>query len=226
VSEYCRKALIATATLWIAAGSVTGPGQVLAQQRTESGAVLRLDESVQSSASHHYLSPAERAKDDLLIAEVKSALAKDGVVDDHPVAVDCDHGKILLSGVIGSAAQAQRAGDIAAGVLGLVGGGARLGFACGPRTKEMDFKILTDKSGILAVIDSSSSAARTTSCLPCRITIQSRSMRARCSVTRGREAPTRFARLRWLRATRSSVPRESAMPKSAHNSSSASPIRS
>jgi osmotically-inducible protein OsmY len=34
--------------------------------------------------------------------------------------VDCDHGKIRLSGVIGSAEDAHRAGSIAAGAPGVV----------------------------------------------------------------------------------------------------------
>jgi osmotically-inducible protein OsmY len=121
MSEYCRKALVITSTLWMFAGLVVLPGQVLAQQHTtDSSSVSRQNDSVQTSASHHYQNPAERAKDDLLITEVKSDLAKDGVADDRPVAVDCDHGKIRLSGVIGSAEEAKRAGDIAAEAPGVV----------------------------------------------------------------------------------------------------------
>ena len=75
---------------------------------------------METSASHHYQNPAERAKDAVLITEVKSELAKDGVADDQPVAVDCDHGKIRLSGIIGTAEDAQRAGSIAAGAPGVV----------------------------------------------------------------------------------------------------------
>ena len=71
-------------------------------------------------ATHHYQSPAERAKDDLLITEVKSDLARDGVANDYPVAVDCDHGKIRLSGTIGSAEDARHAGEVAAGASGVV----------------------------------------------------------------------------------------------------------
>ena len=72
-------------------------------------------------AEHHYNSPAERAHDDLLIIEVKSALAEDGVADKYPVAVDCDHGKVLLSGVVRSAGDAKHAGDIAAAAEGVTG---------------------------------------------------------------------------------------------------------
>ena len=61
------------------------------------------------------------ANDDLLITEVKSALAHDGVADGYLVAVDCDHGKIMLSGVVKSARDAKHAGDIAAGAQGVTG---------------------------------------------------------------------------------------------------------
>jgi osmotically-inducible protein OsmY len=110
-----------TSALWVLIGFVTLPGQLLAQRRTaDSSSVSQTDDRVQTSADHHYQNPAQRAKDDLLITEVKSDLAKDGVADDQPVAVDCDHGKIRLSGVIGSAADARHAGDIAADAPGVV----------------------------------------------------------------------------------------------------------
>lgn len=121
MSEYRLKAMVITSTLWMFAGALVLPSQVLAQSATtDSSVTSRQDDSVQTSASHHYQNPAERAKDDLLITEVKSDLAKDGVADAHPVAVDCDHGKIRLSGVVGSAEDARRAGDIAAGAPGVV----------------------------------------------------------------------------------------------------------
>jgi osmotically-inducible protein OsmY len=83
--------------------------------------VSRENDSVKVQAQHHYNSPAERANDDLLITEVKSALAHDGVADGYLVAVDCDHGKILLSGVVKSARDAKHAGDIAAAAQGVTG---------------------------------------------------------------------------------------------------------
>jgi osmotically-inducible protein OsmY len=103
----------------LVASSVVLTTPIAAQQTTASNSISRQDDSVQTSATHHYQSPAERAKDDLLITEVKSDLAKDGVADDYPVAVDCDHGQIRLSGVIGSAIDARHAGDIAARAPGV-----------------------------------------------------------------------------------------------------------
>ncbi len=87
----------------------------------DSSSVSREHDSVNVKADHHYNSPAERANDDLLITEVKSALARDGVANGYPVAVDCDHGKIMLSGVVKSAQDAKHAGDIAAAAQGVTG---------------------------------------------------------------------------------------------------------
>jgi hyperosmotically inducible protein len=58
--------------------------------------------------------------DALLITEVKTALANDGVTDGHAVVVDCDHGTVLLAGAIGSAADAQHAVVVASRVDGVV----------------------------------------------------------------------------------------------------------
>ena len=88
---------------------------------TDSNSVFRRNDSVNVTAEHHYNSPAERANDALLITEVKSALANDGVGDGYVVAVDCDHGKILLSGVVKSAQDAKHAGDVAAAADGVTG---------------------------------------------------------------------------------------------------------
>lgn len=79
------------------------------------------NDKVNTSAEHHYNSPAERAKDDLLITEVKSSLADKGISNGYPVAVDCDHGTIELSGVVASADDARRAQSIAMSTNGVVG---------------------------------------------------------------------------------------------------------
>jgi hypothetical protein len=83
---------------------------------------LRVEhDKVQTSAEHHYNSPAERAHDDLLITEVKSSLAERGISDQYPVEVDCDHGTIQLSGVVASGDQARQAESIAMNTPGVVG---------------------------------------------------------------------------------------------------------
>lgn len=121
MSHYSAKILWMAASIWTLTGSALVAGQTSAPPRmTASNSEARQNDSVQTSAGHHYQSPAERAKDDLLITEVKSGLASDGVADDYPVAVDCDHGKIRLSGVIGSAEDARHAGDIASDEPGVV----------------------------------------------------------------------------------------------------------
>jgi len=52
---------------------------------------------------------------------VKSSLAEQGISNGYPVAVDCDHGTIQLSGVVASAADARRAQLIALNTNGVVG---------------------------------------------------------------------------------------------------------
>jgi osmotically-inducible protein OsmY len=98
------------------------------QQATADAPATTTDQSmtvehdkVQTSAEHHYNSPAERAHDDLLIAEVKSSLAERGISDRYPVEVDCDHGTIQLSGVVASADDAREAQAIAMNAQGVVG---------------------------------------------------------------------------------------------------------
>lgn len=78
-------------------------------------------DKVRTSAEHIYNSPAERANDDLLITEVKSSLAERGISDKYPVEVDCDHGTILLSGVVASSDAAREAESIALNTSGVVG---------------------------------------------------------------------------------------------------------
>jgi osmotically-inducible protein OsmY len=116
-----------TAVPALALALLIGGGLLTSNARSEPGATdssnsaARENDSVNVKAEHHYNSPAERANDDLLITEVKSALADDGVGDGHLIAVDCDHGKIRLSGVVKSAGDAKHAGDIAAAAEGVTG---------------------------------------------------------------------------------------------------------
>lgn len=117
----------ASAFAALAIGVLIGGGLLTADARAEqvttpvSSSSSLENDRVKVSGEHHYNSPAERANDALLITEVKSALAEDGVADNYPVAVDCDHGKVLLSGVVRSADDAKHAGDIAAAAEGVSG---------------------------------------------------------------------------------------------------------
>lgn len=79
------------------------------------------NDAVSTSAEHHYNSPAERANDDLIITEVKSALAEKGISNGYPVEVDSDHGTVLLSGVVASADDAKQAQALAMNTKGVVG---------------------------------------------------------------------------------------------------------
>jgi osmotically-inducible protein OsmY len=78
------------------------------------------EDQVHTSAVHKYQSEADRANDALLITEVKHALAQDGVTASRAVVVDCDHGTILLSGVVGSAEDADHAAAVARAVNGVL----------------------------------------------------------------------------------------------------------
>ena len=101
---------------------VTGPGASNDAPATTTNKSITLEQDdVQSSAEHHYSSPAERAQDDLLITEVKSSLAERGISDQYPVEVDADHGMIHLSGVVASADKAHEAESIASNTKGVVG---------------------------------------------------------------------------------------------------------
>ncbi len=118
----CGSLVLVTAVAGALAVSQMPAGQVRAEEgnSVESSSVTTEHESANLEGHHHYQSPANRANDALLITEVKSALAEDGVVQDSAIVVDCDHGKILLSGVMKSAQDAQHAGNIAARAPGVV----------------------------------------------------------------------------------------------------------
>jgi osmotically-inducible protein OsmY len=112
--------VLIAAVAGILAGTQMLADRVEAESTAVSNSVATDNDSVNLEAHHHYQSAAERANDALLITEVKSALAEDGVAENSPIVVDCDHGKILLSGVMKSAEDAKRAGNIAANVPGVV----------------------------------------------------------------------------------------------------------
>jgi osmotically-inducible protein OsmY len=118
----CKRLVVLAAAVGILTGFQLLAGRVHAEEgkSVASSSVSTDSGSVNLEAQHHYQSAAERANDALLITEVKKALADDGVAMDSPIVVDCDHGKILLSGVMKSAQDAKRAGNIAARAPGVV----------------------------------------------------------------------------------------------------------
>ena len=91
------------------------PGQMV--QHSE---VSLQKDSAAAIGHHRYANDAERARDDLLITEVKSALAEDGISDNYPVEVDADHGTITLSGVVASKDDVRAAAEDAAQVHGVI----------------------------------------------------------------------------------------------------------
>lgn len=120
-----HKKLISTVLSGVAAGLVLAI-RVHAQQATPPETTpttqsIKLEhDSVQSSAAHHYNSPAERANDALIITEVKTSLADQGITDRYPVAVDSDHGTVQLTGVVASADAAKQAATLAQNIQGVV----------------------------------------------------------------------------------------------------------
>jgi len=77
-------------------------------------------DSASSIGHHHYANDAERARDDLIITEVKSALAEDEISSGYPVEVDADHGTVTLSGVVANRDDVRAAAEDAADVNGVV----------------------------------------------------------------------------------------------------------
>jgi osmotically-inducible protein OsmY len=114
--------VLVLAVAGVLAGSQMLAAQVLAQEgkSVESNSVTTEKESASLEAHHQYKNSAERANDALLITEVKSALADDGVADESAIVIACDHGTILLSGVMKSAEDAKHAGKIAAAAPGVI----------------------------------------------------------------------------------------------------------
>ncbi len=99
---------------------VPGSATESSGQKITHSSVSLDNDSASSVGHHHYNSDAERAQDDLLITEVKSALAEDGISKDYPVEVDADHGTVTLSGVVASADDVKAAAQDAAGIHGVV----------------------------------------------------------------------------------------------------------
>ncbi len=90
-----------------------------AQNRVTNETVREQNLSAHSSAEHHYNSPAERAEDDLLIVKVKSAVADSGLADEYPLTVDADHGRVTITGVLGSRRDVQRMLALVSGIDGV-----------------------------------------------------------------------------------------------------------
>lgn len=125
--KYTSQGLLA-AGLAVAALSLTimaQPSTARAQTRVDSESVHQ-ELSAQSTATHHYSSPADEAQDALLIVKVKAAIADEGLADDYPLTVDADHGRVTLAGVLASPEDVQRAAILVAGIDGVKGVNNRL----------------------------------------------------------------------------------------------------
>jgi hypothetical protein len=98
---------------------IGGPNAPASTETSHSSVKLDKD-SASWVGHHHYDSDAERAQDDLIITEVKSALAEDGISNNYPVEVDADHGRVTLNGVVASRDDVKAAAEDAKDVQGVV----------------------------------------------------------------------------------------------------------
>ncbi|MGZ6251923.1 MAG: BON domain-containing protein [Candidatus Binataceae bacterium] len=101
--------------------AATQPAAAQAQTRNTSGSVRQDNLAAESVTVHHYASPADRARDALLIVEAKTAIADEGLADDYPLTVDADHGRVTLTGVLASQQDVRRAVTLVAGLDGVKG---------------------------------------------------------------------------------------------------------
>jgi osmotically-inducible protein OsmY len=99
---------------------VVGGANAPAGQQTSHASVSLDKDAASWVGHHHYNSDAERAQDDLIITEVKSALAEDKISQNYPVEVDADHGRVTLNGVVASRDDVKAAAEDAADVQGVV----------------------------------------------------------------------------------------------------------
>jgi len=133
VHDNCRRwAGALAAAVLSGAFALTLPAAAKAQERTDSESVRQENLSAQSSAKHHYASPAERAEDALLIVKVKAAIADQGLADDYPLTVDADHGRVTLTGVLASREDVSRTLTLVAGIGGVTGVNNRLSWEKNP----------------------------------------------------------------------------------------------
>jgi osmotically-inducible protein OsmY len=93
---------------------------------TNNASVKSQEMSAHSEQDTTYATPADRANDALIITEVKTALANDGVTDGFPITVGADHGLVVLTGVLGSQDDIQHAISIARSADGVKGVQSRL----------------------------------------------------------------------------------------------------
>ena len=120
-----RSLLAGLAVAALSVAIVAHPATARAQSSVSEN-VRQENMSAQSSSTHHYSSPAQRAQDALLIVEVKAAIANKGLADDYPLTVDADHGRVTLTGVLASPEDVHRAATLVAGIDGVKGVNNRL----------------------------------------------------------------------------------------------------
>ena len=81
---------------------------------------LDADEFIKAQAVHDRVRAGRYVEDSVITARVKAALLGDPIVSAFALSVETYKGIVLLSGFVKDLSQAKRAGDIAAGVQGVL----------------------------------------------------------------------------------------------------------
>jgi osmotically-inducible protein OsmY len=122
----CRFSKIATVMVAVVFCGRVAMAQDQSPKVTNNASVKSQQMSAHSETDTTYATPADRANDALLITEVKTALANDGVTEGFPITVGADHGLVVLTGVLGSQDDIQHAISIARSADGVKGVQSRL----------------------------------------------------------------------------------------------------
>jgi hyperosmotically inducible periplasmic protein len=101
------------------AASVRGFDRAFAEADENRDGKLSADEFIKAESIRERQRAAEFAADSLVTAKVKAALIKDLQLKAFDVAVETNHGRVLLSGVVDDQRQAKRAAQLALAVGGV-----------------------------------------------------------------------------------------------------------
>jgi hyperosmotically inducible protein len=101
------------------AASARGFERAFAEADDNRDGRLSADEFIKAESIRERQRAAEFAADSLITAKVKAALIKDLQLKAFDVAVETNHGRVLLSGVVDDQQQAKRAAQLALAVSGV-----------------------------------------------------------------------------------------------------------
>jgi hyperosmotically inducible protein len=101
------------------AANARGIEQAFAEADDNADGKLSPDEFVKAESIQQRMQMTEFAADSVITAKVKAALIKDLELKAFDVSVQTNHGRVLLSGVVGDRNQAQHAAQLASAVSGV-----------------------------------------------------------------------------------------------------------